>query len=285
MDSIKENPTNTAVYAVQRNCPFDELSYFDVTKGLPPDVMHDLLEGVMPLLVKLVLCKAHREKHITIQEINAELSQFAIGQNDRKNKPSQLSEKILQNSSISGSASQKWCLFSLLPFLIAHCIPPNSNYWNVYLLCRDIADILMAPTVKRESLPILDLKVNKFLQELKDEFDVITPKCHYLIHYARLISSYGPLHLLWCMRFESKNLNFKNVSSTCRNFINIVSSLSKRHQFKQCWEFSSGSMLGDYEKVTGTSVSTPFTSLHKELQNTLKSHKKCGSTPKGFTEQ
>lgn len=79
-------------------------------------------------------------------------------------------------------------------------------------MCREIADILMAPTVKREGLPSLDLKVNEFLQELKDEFDVITPKCHYLIHYARLISSYGPLRPLWCMRFESKHQYFKNVS-------------------------------------------------------------------------
>lgn len=57
--------------------------------------------------------------------------------------------------------------------------------------------------------------------------------------------------------------------------MNIAASLSKRHQFKQCWEFSSESMLSDYEKVTGTSIRTPFTSLPRELQNTLKSHKSC----------
>lgn len=117
--------------------------------------------------------------------------------------------------------------------------------------------------------------MNEFLQELKDVFDVITPECHYLIHYARLISSYGPLRPLLCKRFESKHLYFKNVSSTCKNFMNITASLSKRHQLKQCGEFSSRSMLCDYEKVTGTNVSTPFTSLPKELQTTLKSHKKC----------
>lgn len=144
LDSIKENPSNTAVYGVERICPFDELSYFDVTKGLPPDLMHDLLEGVIPLVVKLVLCKAHRDKHMTIQEVNAEISQFSLGQNDRANKPSQLSEKILHNSNISGSASQKRCLFRILPFLIAQRIPPCSKYWNVYLRGREITDIVMA---------------------------------------------------------------------------------------------------------------------------------------------
>lgn len=57
--------------------------------------------------------------------------------------------------------------------------------------------------------------------------------------------------------------------------MNIAASLSKRHQFKQCWEFSSESMLSDYEKVTGTSIRTQVTSLPRELQNTLKSHKSC----------
>lgn len=57
-------------YGVNGPSPFSELNYFDVTKAFPPDIMHDLLEGVFPLVLKLVVCQAHKEKHITIQEIN-----------------------------------------------------------------------------------------------------------------------------------------------------------------------------------------------------------------------
>ncbi len=129
--------------------PFEELQYFDVTTALPPDIMHDLLEGEIPLVMKLVIGKAHTEKHITIREINEELQKLCIGQNDKANKSVQLSER-LQHVGITGSASQKWCLFRLLPFVMAHRVPPDCKYWHVFLLCREITEIVMAPKVRRE---------------------------------------------------------------------------------------------------------------------------------------
>ncbi len=45
--------------------------------------------------------------------------------------------------------------------------------------------------------------------------------------------------------------------------------LSNRHQLKQCWEFSFINILGDFEKVPGRSVSTPFSSLPNDLQTAL----------------
>ena len=53
----------------------------NVTKACLLYIMHDLIEGVVMLIVKLVLCQAHKQTHITIQEINEELQQVVIGQN------------------------------------------------------------------------------------------------------------------------------------------------------------------------------------------------------------
>ena len=39
------HPTYAKIYGVQGSCIFNELDHFHVTTGLPPDVMHDLLEG------------------------------------------------------------------------------------------------------------------------------------------------------------------------------------------------------------------------------------------------
>lgn len=273
---IQQVPDDKSTYGVYSSSPFDELHYFDVTKSLPPDIMHDLLEGVIPLVMKLVISKAHTEKHITINEINEELQKIHIGQNDKTNKPVQLSER-LRTVGVSGSASQKWCLFRLLPFLKAHRVPPNCNYWNVFLLCHDITEIVMSPKVRKENLVLLNLLVQEFLTAMKDVFgDVITPKCHYLVHYARLTEMYGPLRLLWCMRFEGKHQYFKMVAHKCRNFVNVANTLSKRHQFRQCWEFSSHCMLDEYEKVCGKTVRTPFSSLPADLREALTlSHNLC----------
>lgn len=96
-----------------------------------------------------------------------------------------------------------------------------------------IENIILCPTVRKEKLPFLDVLVHEFLTELNAVFgNVITPKCHYLIHYPRLMSMFGPLRSLWCMKFEGKHQYFKNIASNCCNFINIASTLSNRYQFK-----------------------------------------------------
>lgn len=271
VDCVKNDKQSAVLYGVNGNCTFDALPYFDVTKCFPPDVMHDLLEGVLPLVMKLVICKAHNQKHITISELNDELKNVNIGKNDRRNKPVPLTEKLLGHSKIVGSASQKWCLFRLLPFLMAQHIPSDSPYWHVFLLCSEIVDIVMATKVRKDELAHLKLLIQEFLDKTTEVFgNVLTPKCHYLIHYPRLILMYGPLRPLWCMRYESKHQYFKNIASKCRNFVNITLTLSNRHQMKQCWEFSSDRFLGDFENALSKSISMPFSSLPRDLQNSLK---------------
>ncbi len=62
-----------------------------------------------------------------------------------------------------------------------------------------IADIVMAPTVKRESLPILNMKVKEFLQELEDVFDVSKVS----LSNTLCEMSYGPLRTLWCIALKA----------------------------------------------------------------------------------
>lgn len=271
LQCVQQNKENSALYGVRCTSPFNALGYFDVTKSLPPDVMHDMLEGVLPLTMKHVICQAHRQKHITIAELNEELQKFCIGQNDKANKPVLLSERLLKTSGIVGTATQKWCLFRLLPFLMGHRIPPGSKYWHVFLVCREIADIVMAPKVRKDELAYLEILVHAFLSEMTEVFgNVLTPKCHYLVHYPRLMCMYGPLRSLWCMQFEGKHQYFKNLANNCRNFRNVTVTLSNRHQLKQCWEFLPINILGDFEKVPGRSVSTPLLSLPIDLQTAIK---------------
>lgn len=266
-----ENAELKKAYGVTGPCPFSELKYFDTTTAFPPDIMHDILEGVVPVILKLVICQSHKEKLITIPEINSELQHLAIGQNDLKNKPVQLLERLLQNATMSGSAAQKWCLFRLLPFIMASHVPKDCSYWHVYLMCREIVDIVFASKLNRELLSYLKLLTVDFLNELKRLFgDVITPKFHYMIHYSRLIAMYGPLRALWCMRFEAKHQYFKLVANSSRNFINIAKTLSDRHQLRQCWEFSQN-MIHEFEEVLGTNTNIIFSSLPCELQRCIAS--------------
>ena len=67
-----------SVSECQCQCPFHELDYFDVNKAFPPDIMHDVLEGVLPLVMKLVIAEARKQRHITIREFNDGLKELSI---------------------------------------------------------------------------------------------------------------------------------------------------------------------------------------------------------------
>lgn len=128
----------------------------------------------------------------------------------------------------------------------------------------------MATKVRKDELAHLELLSQEFLCKTTEVFgNVLTPKCHYLIHYPRLILMNGPLCPLWCMRYESKHQYFKNIASKCRKFVNITATLSNRHQMKQWWEFCTDRFLGDFENALSKSIPVPFSSLPGDLQNTL----------------
>lgn len=80
-----------------------------MTQAFSPDIMHDLLEGVIPLIIELVLSWTQRKTYY-YSRVNDELQQLSIGQNDKRNTAVQLSERTLHKSGIAESVSQKWFL-------------------------------------------------------------------------------------------------------------------------------------------------------------------------------
>ena len=59
--SIKKDADLKAVYGVKDECALTGLAYFDAISGLPPDAMHDILEGLMVVNIQVTvrgLCKS-----------------------------------------------------------------------------------------------------------------------------------------------------------------------------------------------------------------------------------
>ena len=77
--------------------------------------MHDLLEGVVPLTLKLIIPKLR--SYCTIQQLNSELQSVSFGKNDIKNKPVTL-PRNLSSSSVHGSASEKLCFLRICLILL-----------------------------------------------------------------------------------------------------------------------------------------------------------------------
>lgn len=274
--SIKKDKTQIKTYGVKGDSVFNSLKFFSVTQCLPPDIMHDVLEGLCPINIRIVLQSLIQNTGLTIKVVNERLDSFVYSKHDVLTKPVHLQDDFMSTGKIVGSASQNWCFFRNLPFLIGDFIEVNQNtgecydYWQLHLLCREICKVIFSPQIQEEWL----LELQQYIMEhhtLLNSFnpELFTPKLHFLIHYPRLIEVYGPLRHLWCMRFEAAHQYYKKMAKISNNFKNIAKTLAERFQFKQCFTFSSDNALGAEISCVGKQVHLKVGSLPLNLQKLL----------------
>ena len=72
--------------------------YFHVTEGLIPDVMHDVLEGVVPYETKELLKHLINEHIITFAELSSAIESFPYTGVDSRNKPVPIALTTLRSS-------------------------------------------------------------------------------------------------------------------------------------------------------------------------------------------
>jgi hypothetical protein len=76
--------------------------------------------------------------------------------------------------------------------------------------------------------------INDHLKSFKQLFsNAILPKQHYMIHFPKIITQFGPPIRYSCMRFEAKHRYFKRLA-TKQNFLNLSKSLASRYQNDEC---------------------------------------------------
>ena len=74
-------------YGLNREPYLNQLKYFHTTEGLVPDVMHDILEGVLPLAIKHTLKYLLDATSLTVTEMNRRIERFDYGVIDSYNRP------------------------------------------------------------------------------------------------------------------------------------------------------------------------------------------------------
>lgn len=220
-------------YGLVRRSILGEFPGFDITEQLPQDLMHILLEGVMPYVVKCMLQHYIAEHLITIELINSRIMEFRYGYSQVKDKPEPINPESLTNKPgkhIAKDAAKMWMLFRMLPFMLHNIVDENDECFKVFQLLLKISSILLAPVISPETISVLQRITTDFLTNFKNVFNKqITPKMHYLIHCPRLILLCGPLTRLWNMRFEGKHKDFKRIAKNA-SFKNIALSLAKSEQ-------------------------------------------------------
>ena len=177
---------------------------------------------------------------MSISTINYKIRSFEFGASEAKNKPRCLPHDVVRSRcSMSLSASEIWCLFRVLPLILADGIPVDDAVWILYTQLSEILQIVFAPSLKNEWIHDLRQLIPKFDYQLMTMASyILKPKFHFLLHYPDLLEEFGPLRHLWCMRFESFHTEIKQVCKSSCNFKNIGLTVANRIQKIKCWEQS-----------------------------------------------
>ncbi|KAL1431998.1 hypothetical protein MTO96_013668 [Rhipicephalus appendiculatus] len=202
--------------------------------------MHDILEGTAECVLRQVLKGLLSSGVISKKDVE-DISLFEFGPNDTKNKPAQINMSfVMKKANLRGTASGKWCLLRFTPLILGWKVPEGNADWELLLQFREIVDIVFAPEIEAKRLAYLDVLVQTFLTEFANRYgrQVISPKMHYMVHYARWVREVGPLKHLWSMRFEGKHQELKKQALCVKNFKNITFTLSRRHQLKQSFQMN-----------------------------------------------
>ncbi|XP_060782162.1 uncharacterized protein LOC132889550 isoform X1 [Neoarius graeffei] len=173
------------------------------------------------------------KKLFTLHDLNQAILAFPYKWSDKTNKPHVLPQNISSRKSIGGNAHENWCLLRLLPFLIGSFVPDDEPAWLVLMDLKDIVELVFGPVHNDESISYLHSKIIEHRTRYKALFpDVqLLPKHHLVEHYPVLMRNFGPLVVLWTLRFEAKHGFFKRVVKHTHCFKNVPLTLASKHQY------------------------------------------------------
>lgn len=264
--------TSTHCFGVKGPCVLTQhLSHFQVTKGYPPDIVHDIFEGVVPVELACCLSVLISNKYFSLDFLNQLILNFPYKWGDKTNKPHVIPRTFSTRKTIGGNAHENWNLLRLLPFMIGSLVPEDEPAWLLILDLKDIVELVVAPVHSDETVAFLEFKICEHRHRYQDLFPSahLLPKHHFLEHYPHMIQCFGPLVCMWTMRFESKHSFFKQIARHTNCFKNIALTLSAKHQLMIAFHLHSSCLKKPLFEVTNVSL-IPVGVLNKEIACTIK---------------
>ncbi|CAF1531354.1 unnamed protein product [Adineta ricciae] len=225
--AVSSSNTKTTA-GVMGESPLSNLIGFHRIKSLPNDVMHDFAEGVCPLIVSAMLKEAPAKRLMTYSQIEQRINTFSYGMNDQINRPPTIRSTHLTNSHLVGSASQKMCLFRLIPIIFSDILDQLTNTLDIYTCLREIISYVYSIRFRKSWLSYFHSLTIRFQSLMVYHLpDMMIPKVHFVTEYPKTIGANGPATRFWCIRFEGKHLYFKKLAIRSNNFKNPAFTLAK----------------------------------------------------------
>nr|XP_054604470.1 uncharacterized protein LOC129165387 isoform X1 [Nothobranchius furzeri] len=211
------------------------------SEGFPPDLLHDLFEGVVPVEIAHCLKGLISSKYFTLEDLNRAILHFPYQHSDKVDRPHPIPTNFASRGTIGGNAHENHALLIMLPLLIGSKVPERDTFWEVLMELKDVVQLAMSQIFNEETIQYLACKILDHRQLFQEVFPNVRlrPKHHYIEHYPHLIKCFGPLVHLWTMRFEGKHKVFKKIIHDTHNYKNVLKTLAERHQSQMAFYLSS----------------------------------------------
>ncbi|KAH9364472.1 hypothetical protein HPB48_021866 [Haemaphysalis longicornis] len=126
--------------------------------------MHDILEGGVAVVLRRFLCILTENRVLTKVDLE-KLTSFRYGHYDKKATPVTVKDIFVAGKGCPrGTASQKCCLFRLLPQIFGAVVPEGNRLREVYLAYHYAVDIILAVKIPKGCVLYLQVKVEEFLK-------------------------------------------------------------------------------------------------------------------------
>lgn len=128
VQAVKQDPAMAEKYGVKGECVLtDGLEHFHVVRWYPPDILHDLLEGIVPVELSLCISDMISKMHFTIETLNHAMKTFEYAFHDKTDQPQLIAHGFSTKGTIGGNGHENWTLLRLLPLIIGHQVPEGDN--------------------------------------------------------------------------------------------------------------------------------------------------------------
>lgn len=234
---LRNGQTTPAKCGIIRAPVLHCLRQFHFADNLSFDPMHDVLEGVVSMVLKKLLHNfVNVKKLISDNKLNDRIECFDYGSAESRDKPcGNFTCKALKSkgNSLSQSASQIWLLLRAFNFIFADILDRDSI--EIVSCLLKITFYVFSNILTNDMINDLQLTIEHFYQFFKKCFPFDKPinKVHHLSHYPMVIRQSGPIANMACLQFEGKYKELKSLTKTCGNFKNLTHSLAKRINLKQ----------------------------------------------------
>ena len=246
-DVEDEDHGSKVQYGLRHKCPFNDTASFHAVYSFPPDILHDVAEGVIAEDLLGVL-KILTKKWFSEEEYNAALRKHEYKSHESSDRPELINTK---KSKLKGKAMSIICHLRNIGFILSYLNVSKEMFdekcIQMIMKLSIIVEMLTAPVIRRYEVASLEEQIIEYLDIRKELFEEFPnclnkpkPKTHFLSHYPESIMMYGPPGGMWTARYESKHRVGKSLAQAGKNFISITKTLSERQQFREASIYYSG---------------------------------------------